>query len=1642
MNLSTLFRTKFKIGVAIRIGIFLLLPLSSFSQAFFGVARTPADNAGQAGPTVAVAPPGAMLAGDLVVIYGEYRGTGVTVSMSATGGQTWTTETAPAGSSNQTFGIFWCRYNGTWAANPSVTVGAGGNGLSAIMYVYRPSVSTNSWGIHIAAVNTTTASLAPIPITGLTTTVPNTVTMAFWGSPAANTWGTLTGAGWLKTGLGAQYRNTTSGQSHTAAYNIRATAGIVANVSQTQSTAQITKTSIISWYELAPPANNLCAGAITLTSAASCVNTGGTLAGATYTAIPTIGCGVIDRNDVWYSFVAQSTNPTITLSSAPANVRLQLFSGTCAALTSVACGNASIAAAGLTIGNTYYVRVYTDPNAPGLATALTFNICITDPVPANDLCAGAVLLTSSGACVNTRGTLAGSTYTVISPLGCGIASRNDVWYRFVAQTTSPTITLSSTPANPRLQLFSGVCGTLTSVACGTTSIAATGLTIGNTYYIRVYTDPNVYGYFDICVTDPPPVNDLCSNAISLNSGSCVNTAGTMAGATYTNIPTIGCGVASRNDVWYSFVAQTTSPTITLSSTPANPQLQLFSGTCAALTSVACGTTSIVAAGLTIGNTYYIRVYTNPDVNGTFNICITDPAPSNNLCGSAIVLTSSTSCVNTAGNMFGSTLTATTITAPDCATGATYDIWYRFVAQTTNPTISLSSIGASFAGVAGLQLLSNNCGGTFTSYFCGTTSIAANFLTPGNTYFIRVYGTGALPTLSSGNGFNICVVDPISTPPSNDNCSGAINLPVFNSCSNNPGDMSGATISAVPLGGTCTGPNAYDVWYRFVAANATATVTLSGLGANFTNSGIEILSGSCGSLVSVVCANGLTVTAPVLIPGNTYFIRVYSRTAPPPNGNARFNICLTTTGLPVRFGNSYVNISKRTTGGVVEKGDTLEIRMTVNHLSGTMYNLRYVDNVPTKTAMLTGATDRIRVITNEGLAYKQYTLAAGDDGATYKTAPGAGEYNVRMNIAFGATATGTPVNNTGTEFATATGQMVAGSDRPRGGGGLLFATAYRVVVTGNKGDTINLNAGQFLYKTASGVGADVALTATPFKIVISEPLNLCSNSIGVNNASEYAGTFGSGTTLNRSTDLTIPIAGYTFIEDVNAYNGVGDGRYAIVKNISPRSGTVRTARRRNTCSVPAALAFDDLNNCNNRMFDGFWYIDGDHSGTNNSVGNTPPAESTNGSYMLMVNADYVASEVFRQNITNLCPNTYYEFSAWIRNICPVCGIDSTGAQFTGTATAPAGGYPGVYPNLSFALNDVDYYNTGQVDTLGWLKKGFVFRTDTAQTSATFSIRNNAQGGGGNDWVIDDIAVATCLPTMAYSPTINPNVCVGNSITIADTISSYFKNYTTYKWQRSVNSGASWTDVTGVTTLADTNHYITTYAVPSANTNLADSGNLYRVVVATTAANLVNVNCNISDGVTITLSVLDCGPVLAIDLLSFNGKLVNGKANLSWTTAQEDSPVTFIIERSSDGRTFSPAGEVQGYNNGHSTNNYTFIDPVSVTDKIWYRIAMVTPGGKKKYSSVIQLYNSLPDFELTNMVNPFTGNLAFDITISGSSSITAELIDISGKVVLASKQLVYTGTNSISLSGTQSLASGIYTLRVINKDKLITKRVIKN
>ena len=60
---------------------------------------------------------------------------------------------------------------------------------------------------------------------------------------------------------------------------------------------------------------------------------------------------------------------------------------------------------------------------------------------------------------------------------------------------------------------------------------------------------------------------------------------------------------------------------------------------------------------------------------------------------------------------------------------------------------------------------------------------------------------------------------------------------------------------------------------------------------------------------------------------------------------------------------------------------------------------------------------------------------------------------------------------------------------------------------------------------------------------------------------------------------------------------------------------------------------------------------------------------------------------------------------------------------------------------------------------WIRKGFTYLTGPTQTSMIIYVRNNAPGGGGNDWAIDDIGVASCYPSMLLTPNKPDLLCQG-------------------------------------------------------------------------------------------------------------------------------------------------------------------------------------------------------------------------------------------------------------------------------------------
>lgn len=332
------------------------------------------------------------------------------------------------------------------------------------------------------------------------------------------------------------------------------------------------------------PVNDDCINAVMLSENNTCVTTTGDVDQSTQ-SIPPDSCngGIsIDANDVWYKFVAVTANPYIKVEGSSLFDAIVFLFDSCGG-TILGCSDYSftggvetIYSTGLIPGHTYFIRVYS--YGTGFPSTTTFDICVVtaDPMPVNDECANAVMLVENSTCSEVQGTVSGATESMpadscheyLSP------ASNDVWYKFVAVTSSPYITVSGSPAfDPVVFLLDSCGGSIVDCADitlsgGIETIFASGLTPGNTYTIRIYHYENAMPAtpgFSICVysASPVPPNDSICNATQLLLDGPAET-GNSAFASFAEYPVdstvsaLGYTCSTpENTTWYFYTAATT-----------------------------------------------------------------------------------------------------------------------------------------------------------------------------------------------------------------------------------------------------------------------------------------------------------------------------------------------------------------------------------------------------------------------------------------------------------------------------------------------------------------------------------------------------------------------------------------------------------------------------------------------------------------------------------------------------------------------------------------------------------------------------------------------------------------------------------------------------------------------------------------------------------------------------------------------------------------------------------------------------------------------------------------------------------------------------------------------------------------------------
>ncbi|HET6245610.1 MAG TPA: CUB domain-containing protein [Bacteroidia bacterium] len=1311
-----------------------------------------------------------------------------------------------------------------------------------------------------------------------------------------------------------------------------------------------------------PPANDECTGAVTLVSNTTCSNTSGTITLATASSQANT-CGGTANNDVWFKFVATATTQNITISNvagSTTDLYHSVYGGTCASIGApLVCSDPnSSTVTGLTIGNTYYVRVF----SWGSVTAnATFDICITgcSSGAANDDCAGAITLTMNtfGSCASTSsGNVSCASPSGTSSGACFGTPNDDIWFKFVATASAHTLTLTTSSGfDAYMQLYSGTCASLTSIQCSDpNTFNASGLVIGQTYFVRVYSyysSAITNGSLTLCVAEPPscPAN-LGSGNITIASLPYNGTGQTTCGAgneiTASNAITCGSDyyLGDADKVYIFTPSSSGQVTVTLNSTQSWTSATLyegcpFSGSCVAFVQTSSSGSKNFCTSVVSGTTYYLVI----DGWGTSGACISSytlniTAPSSGVANdlpcnaTSLALGAASSGTNFCTSGAGEPAAASCWTSGNLNT-----VWYSFVSpasgtvyiEATPSTITSNQIALYSGTCSSLTLVfCNQYPGTGCSGTTGTNSIInATGLTPGATYYIRVDGrndnTGTFSILvDNGSSSGTSPVPGQDCLSPQVVCSSVMTI-------GNPGYANTGNICDFTGTGNCTGGEKNSVWYQ---------VNISSTGNfNFTIKPNDAANASCGAetdydfLLWKISGSGTTTncntissssgTALLACNYNSYGV---TGVAPGGNAPAPYNTCF---------------------DGAFEP--------TVSVTAGDVLYL-VIQNFSSSTQGFT------LDMTSSGSGVVNYTAPptvywTGGANTTWTNATnwgGCATYPIcGINAVITAASTTQPII-TGTENVKDI-TINQGSTLTLGANAILnvcgnFTNNGTLIC--DPTSTIRFNNGSVIHNISGSLTGGNKLG----HLVIDKT----GGSVILNNSIDIGGNFttSNATSIFNSNEEYVKIAG-NFINNRGNTTYVNTGSSGILEFNGSQAQTY------NQGSLQL-----DLNN-----------VIMNHTSTGLTLLTNMHVKANSGTLVLTLGK--IITNAFEVNVANTTP--------------------------TSVSTGNSSSY--VEGNLRRSLLSVGSYDF----PVGFSTKGYQ-RANVNFTAST-SIGN---------------LLARFDPWATTPPTQGGTECA-----------------TTYD-QPSENNGY-WT-ITANANAATGIYNLTLYQTSATNTTGMAAWTVIKNPSIASGTWSLNGTCDPSSTAAIVkrnsmsgFSVFGIAQALTplpIQLLSFTGKN-QGKANiLEWITASEINNDYFTIEKSDDSNNFEEMAIIDGSGNSRDLIKYDQYDHNPYNGTTYYRLKQTDFDGKFEYSDIVAVESTKDDEIFTVFPNPVANTANVSFHGYQTDEVVLNIMDATGRLVLTKKAISQKGMNTVKID-TSNLTRGIYFVTLITNNEVLKTKFMK-
>ncbi len=203
-------------------------------------------------------------------------------------------------------------------------------------------------------------------------------------------------------------------------------------------------------------------------------------------------------------------------------------------------------------------------------------------------------------------------------------------------------------------------------------------------------------------------------------------------------------------------------------------------------------------------------------------------------------------------------------------------------------------------------------------------------------------------------------------------------------------------------------------------------------------------------------------------------------------------------------------------------------------------------------------------------------------------------------------------------------------------------------------------------------------------------------------------------------------------------------------------------------------------------------------------------------------------------------------------------------------------------------------------------------------------------------------------------------------------------------------------------------------------------LILAIILITSINAKFSKNTISSSFTIKTTYTDLGKN---SLTDFRGEMTkNKKVALKWKAADGYSPVSYTVEKSRDGESFTPV-KTDGVVVDKS-NSFLWTDNFPKATNC-YRLKMMHADGSTSYSKtlVVETYKGGDVIMVGATPNVNINDIQVDVQLRELAFINLNITDEKGDIILQQKEKGKTGINQFAIAGSRDLKPGDYFLKVV-------------